>query len=432
MSVEGLPSRSAALRDKQRVILLCAPVTLLFAIADSVALQRFSPLAFGVRLAWVAVIVGTALLLPRVSAAVERRLMMALAVSSCLFFALLAQLTGGFTSPLFHWILAMPLVIAVVLQEHPRATLGAGLTTLCTGITILRLGGQSAALAIEWAVQAAGMSALAVYASVTYRRLRAREQALREAGLLADERARASEEEVKARDEFLSIAAHELRTPLTALRLQADRLARQRGPVVPPPEAQGKRDPVTAIRAQVDRLAELVEKLLDITRLEAGRLVLEPALCDLCAVVSQAIQRFAPPPGEPALIEFHPPGPVTAVVDAGRLEQVLSNLLANATKYGEGKPVEVALTSDGARARITVQDRGIGIAPEDQERIFRRFERAVPTRHFAGFGLGLWISRRTLQEMGGRIDVRSEPGKGSTFTVEVPLATHAAARSAER
>jgi signal transduction histidine kinase len=103
-----------------------------------------------------------------------------------------------------------------------------------------------------------------------------------------------------------------------------------------------------------------------------------------------------------------------------RLEQVVGNLLANAMKYGAGKPVELHLEQDDGKVRLKVRDFGIGIAKEDRERIFERFERAVSVRHYGGFGLGLWIVREIVQALGGAIDVESTPGQGSTFTVTLP------------
>ncbi len=117
---------------------------------------------------------------------------------------------------------------------------------------------------------------------------------------------------------------------------------------------------------------------------------------------------------------FTTAGPLVGNWDRGGLEQLLSNLISNALKYGEGKPVDVIIESDAHFARVVVKDRGIGISAEDQARIFDRFERAGSVRHYGGFGLGLWISRRVVQALGGAIRVESAPGQGSTFTVELP------------
>jgi K+-sensing histidine kinase KdpD len=113
---------------------------------------------------------------------------------------------------------------------------------------------------------------------------------------------------------------------------------------------------------------------------------------------------------------FFPRAGLPEGLSSGLLSRALST---NAAKYGSGKPIEVALDAKGRRARLTVRDHGIGIAAEDQARIFEPFERAVSTRHYGGFGLGLWIVRQIIESMGGSIRVESVPGEGSTFTVEL-------------
>ena len=115
------------------------------------------------------------------------------------------------------------------------------------------------------------------------------------------------------------------------------------------------------------------------------------------------------------------PGTLVGRWDTQRLEQVVINLLTNALKYGAGKPVHLRLAAEGERARLSVRDEGIGIAAEDQGRIFERFERAVSDRHFGGLGLGLYICRQIVDALGGTIAVRSTPGEGSTFEVVLPL-----------
>ena len=122
---------------------------------------------------------------------------------------------------------------------------------------------------------------------------------------------------------------------------------------------------------------------------------------------------------------------VTAFGDRLRVEQVITSLLANAMKYGAGSPIALALAPRNGVAVLTVADRGIGIAPEDQARIFQPFERAASARHYGGLGLGLWIAREIIEAGGGAIRVESRPREGSTFRVELPLdsAPPSAARS---
>jgi two-component system OmpR family sensor kinase len=114
--------------------------------------------------------------------------------------------------------------------------------------------------------------------------------------------------------------------------------------------------------------------------------------------------------------------------DRLRLDQVFTNLIGNAVKYGEGKPIDIYMRSDDGAALVSITDRGIGIAPADRERIFDRFERAVPESNYGGLGLGLWISRQIVEALGGAISLESEPGKGSTFTVRLPIKTAGEAR----
>src|SRR5262249_3012253 len=157
-------------------------------------------------------------------------------------------------------------------------------------------------------------------------------------------------------------------------------------------------------------------------RISAGRLELEREPVDLEAVVREALSRLSE--------EFARAGCAVALRvegdshvgqwDRTHLEQVVSNLLSNAAKYGAGRPVEITVTAETGTSRLTVRDHGIGIAPEHLGRIFDRFERAVSVRHYGGLGLGLWIVRQIVEGLGGHVSVASQPGEGSTFTVELP------------
>src|SRR5439155_26512516 len=111
---------------------------------------------------------------------------------------------------------------------------------------------------------------------------------------------------------------------------------------------------------------------------------------------------------------------VTGAWDRMRMDQVISNLLSNAVKYGAGAPIEASVTAHDGMASLVVRDHGIGIAPKDVNRIFGRFERAVPVSHYEGFGVGLWPVRKVVDAMGGRIRIESELSVGSTFIVDLP------------
>ncbi|WP_437599153.1 ATP-binding protein [Sorangium sp. So ce590] len=224
---------------------------------------------------------------------------------------------------------------------------------------------------------------------------------------------------VRARDEFLTIASHELRTPLTPMQLQVDGLLRA-----------GKRGDLTAERAtprlemikrQVERLARLITNLLDISRISAGRLQIELEDVDLAATVNDVLDRFRDELSAAGCpVDLSASASIVGRWDRLRLDQIVTNLLSNAIKYGAGKPIDVAVRDLGDRARLVVRDRGIGIAPDQQARIFERFERAVSSENYSGFGMGLWIVRQIADALGATIEVDSRPGDGATFTVDLP------------
>ena len=225
---------------------------------------------------------------------------------------------------------------------------------------------------------------------------------------------------IRARDEFLSVASHELRTPITTLALQVDGLSRVMHEV-PLASAEKVFRRLDVTRRQVERLAALVTTLIDVSRVTSGKVLVSKEPADLVDVLRSVTDRF----GEEALrsgssLHFEGQGPIWGAFDASRIDQVLSNLLSNAIRYGRGRPIVVGVASVGDNARFWVEDRGIGIAPEHQARIFQRYERAAPATNYAGLGLGLWISRQLVEAMGGTISVRSRLDVGSVFTVEVP------------
>ena len=244
----------------------------------------------------------------------------------------------------------------------------------------------------------------------------------RRAGLERELLYREAIDAIRARDEFLSVASHELRTPLSALQLQLEML------LSPPPSTADAAALDEVIRTQLeraarqtDRLSQLVAELLDVSRLTAGRMELDRETFDLAEVVRDVVERLA---GEAARarcpVRVIAPAPVTGSWDRLRLEQVVVNLLGNAFKFGKGKPVELEVSSADGTASLAVRDHGVGIAAEDVERIFHRYEQARTSRRFGGMGLGLYIVRGIVEIHGGTIRVASQPGAGSTFIVELP------------
>jgi len=229
-------------------------------------------------------------------------------------------------------------------------------------------------------------------------------------------------EAVRARDDFLSIASHELRTPITTLTLQVDGLSRMLHDGAPAqPEKMARRLEIT--RRQVDRLAALVATLIDVSRITSGNMQLTRSLADLAEVIRSVTERFGEELARSgSTLDLDRQGPIWGNFDVSRIDQVVSNLLSNAIRYGRGKPIVVGARSLGTMARFWVEDQGIGIAPEHQSRIFQRYERAASSTNYAGLGLGLWISRQLVEAMGGMINVRSVADQGSVFTVDVPRA----------
>ncbi|WAS88960.1 MULTISPECIES: hybrid sensor histidine kinase/response regulator [unclassified Corallococcus] len=223
---------------------------------------------------------------------------------------------------------------------------------------------------------------------------------------------------VRARDEFLSVVSHELKTPLAGFRLQLDLIERGLGPDVR--ARLGER--LLFTRRQVHRLATVVETLLDMSQLSSGPVHLDVEDVDLSALVTEEVaQAREELCREGCEVTARVAGPVRGRFDKARLEQVVQGLLSNALKYGVGKPVEVHLEQVGPSARLTVVDHGMGVRPEDRERIWQRFERAVSVRNFGGLGLGLWIARQVVEAHGGSVGVSETPGGGATFTVSLPL-----------
>ena len=233
-----------------------------------------------------------------------------------------------------------------------------------------------------------------------------------------------TQEAVRARDVFLAVAAHELKTPLTPLRLEVEGLLRGvrsgRAERLAPAWLVER---LSRVERDVGRLERLVSTLLDTSRIAGGRLDLHLQEVDLAAVVQEIAERHRPDlERSGSTLDLRLGAGAVGRWDKLRLEQVVTNLLTNAILYGEGKPITVDVQAEQERVVLHVIDSGIGIAPEDQHRIFEQFERAVSERHYGGLGLGLWIVRHLVEALGGSVHVESEPVAGTNFTVELPRA----------
>ena len=229
----------------------------------------------------------------------------------------------------------------------------------------------------------------------------------------------ALEKALAMRDDFLSIASHELKTPITSLQLQTQLLARRllKGSSV---STQEFLDHFEVTQKKVKQLTRLIEDMLDVTRINSGRVRYDFVDCDFKSLLTETVE---------ALKEHFDAAGISLSVeaeslqiraDAFRLKQVITNMLTNALKYGEGKPVRISLMREGDHAVLQVADQGIGIAEENLLRIFGRFERAVSSKNVSGLGLGLFISKQIVEAHRGSISVISGVGRGSTFRVAIP------------
>lgn len=250
----------------------------------------------------------------------------------------------------------------------------------------------------------------------------ARELASRAAIAIVNARLyRSAQDAVQLRDDFLSVASHELRTPLTSLILSLNTLERRPWADRPLAPLLDARRLGQAAR-QAERLDRLVGDLLDVSHLEAGHLNLQRGSVELGELVREVVARFEEDASRAGcVVTVEAPARVVGNWDGSRLDQVVTNLFANAVKFGAGKPIAIRVDQRDQTALLFVKDEGIGIDRQQQERIFERFERAVSPRNFGGLGLGLYVCRRFVDAHGGTIRVNSEPGVGSVFSVELPL-----------
>ena len=243
-------------------------------------------------------------------------------------------------------------------------------------------------------------------------------------GSLALERAGLYEAQAIAvgdRDEFLSIASHELRTPLTPLHLKLELLAREIAERVPSEYQDRLKTHLQVMRRQVRRMGELINGMLDLSRIDSGLLPLEPTEFHLPELIREVIHRHQEEMARAGCtLTLKVEGDGRGRWDRIRVEQVITNLLTNAFKYGAGRPIEIRVGEDGANVWFEVEDQGIGIAEKEVPRLFQRFARAVSERNYGGLGLGLYITRRIVESHGGSVAVVSSHGKGSIFRAQLP------------
>jgi PAS domain S-box-containing protein len=233
------------------------------------------------------------------------------------------------------------------------------------------------------------------------------------------------EKRLRERDEFISIASHELKSPLQSLKLQAQMFRRYKNNGCHHQLTLEKMEKFFELtEKQVHRLDRLINDMLEVSRITAGKLSIECSYLNLLDLVTEVLELMNEdfknyPAGLPKVISQS--SQIIGHWDRLRLEQVMVNLLTNALRYGRGFPIEIHLDSNDSLAHIEVRDQGMGIKKENLESIFNRFERGVEKNEVSGLGLGLFISKQIVEAHQGKIWAESELGKRSTFYVELPL-----------
>ena len=231
------------------------------------------------------------------------------------------------------------------------------------------------------------------------------------------------ERSLQMRDDFMSMVAHELRTPLNTLYLETQLRGMQLGKGnLAAFSEDNLRKMVARDGRQIHSMIRLINDMVDVSRIRSGKLSLRPAATELSAMLARIVSDLAQRTEAAGVtITLDAPAEVSGVWDEFRLEQIVINLLTNALRYGGSEPVTLTLRRHEQLAEIVVRDRGVGISPEDQKRIFNPFERAGTKDVRDGLGLGLYIARQLAESHGGTLDVESAPDQGAAFKLVLPL-----------
>jgi signal transduction histidine kinase len=329
----------------------------------------------------------------------------AVALGATLAASILAMLTEPHATRPY---LVFPPLIWAALRFGPRgataATLGVAVVTVAATVS-----GRGAFVVSSLGANLMALDAFMASVALTSLLL----------GATATERLRA----IRAREHFISIASHELRTPLAPLRLQVQRLLRglERNPSAMTNATLT--EALLVVERQSARLTALLENVLDMTRVRLGRLSLRPEEVDAGTLVDEIAASLRDTIAQSGCsLQIEKRGAAVGLWDRARLVQVVTNLLTNAVKHGGPGAIEVSVTGGAGRATIIVRDHGPGVPPQERERIFGRFEYAETRGDDTGrgLGLGLYVAREIVEAHGGRLTVKSPPGGGAAFEVELP------------
>jgi signal transduction histidine kinase len=266
----------------------------------------------------------------------------------------------------------------------------------------------------------------AAYAAATYARQQAEGLAVDNARLYQQ-----AQEAIGLRDEFLAIASHELKTPITSMKLHNQLVLRA---LRSNPEGGADRERMVKLiemsAMQIDKLSGLIDELLDVSRIQAGKLIIRFENVRLSDVVRDVCERFQTAVNDAKCsFEYDLDPEVTGYWDHFRIEQVVVNLISNAIKYAPGKPIKITVKGNAHSAILMIQDFGPGIPQDKQSVIFDRFERATSESGVSGLGLGLFIVAQIAKAHGGEVRLKSDAGKGCTFIVELPRKINAMQRT---
>lgn len=236
------------------------------------------------------------------------------------------------------------------------------------------------------------------------------------------ERTKELEDAVKVRDEFLSIASHELKTPLTSLKLQLQLSRKRVNKIEGSPISTEVFNSLENCLRQTNSLSKLIDDLLDVTRIQSGKMPLDLNNVNLSSLLKDVVGRFSDSlENAGCTVNLNLDDKIKGFWDAGRLEQVVVNIVANAIKYAPGKPIDISSKVIDGTAVFSIQDYGCGIKKEDHAEVFGKFTRVNTDKNVGGLGLGLYIVNRIIEAHKGTISLDSEPNKGAKFTISLPV-----------